>query len=79
MSSFDEATQRELKAFVEAESAKSQLQNAIHEFTSRCWDTCIFDTKSNQLSSKESACLENCVGRFVDTSMFIVKRLQNSK
>ncbi|KAI9479456.1 Tim10/DDP family zinc finger protein, partial [Coemansia mojavensis] len=74
----DQATQKELQSFVEAEAAKSQLQNTIHEFTSRCWEKCIFDAKSNQLSSKESTCLQNCVGRFLDTSVFIVKRLQNS-
>ncbi|KAI8320341.1 hypothetical protein GQ54DRAFT_221886 [Martensiomyces pterosporus] len=76
---FDEATQKELAAFVEQESAKAQMQSTIHEFTGRCWDTCISSAKSNQLDSRESSCLENCVGRFIDASVFIVKRLQQGQ
>ncbi|KAI7822778.1 Tim10/DDP family zinc finger protein [Kickxella alabastrina] len=75
---YDEATQREMQAFVDQESAKAQMQSTIHEFTNRCWDTCITSTKTNQIDSKESTCLQNCVGRFIDTSMFIVKRLQQN-
>ncbi|KAJ2771105.1 Mitochondrial import inner membrane translocase subunit tim8, partial [Coemansia nantahalensis] len=73
---FDEATQRELQAFVEQESAKAKLQSTVHEFTGRCWDLCIRDTKTNQLDGRETACLQNCVGRFIDTSVQIVKQLQ---
>ncbi|KAJ1830493.1 Mitochondrial import inner membrane translocase subunit tim8 [Coemansia sp. RSA 2703] len=77
-SKFDEATQRELQVFVEQETAKAQMQNTIHEFTNRCWESCIFSAKSNQLDAKETQCLQNCVGRFIDTSVFIVKRLQTN-
>ncbi|KAJ2057349.1 Mitochondrial import inner membrane translocase subunit tim8 [Coemansia sp. S146] len=77
MEAFDQATQQELKKFVEQETQKAQMQQTIHEFTGRCWESCITQAKSNQLDSKESACLQNCVNRFVDTSVFIVKRLQN--
>ncbi|KAJ1845044.1 Mitochondrial import inner membrane translocase subunit tim8 [Coemansia sp. RSA 2706] len=78
MASFDDRTKQELQQFIEAESAKAQLQSTVHEFTGRYWDTCIFDAKSNQLSARESSCLQDCVGRFIDTSVLIVKRLQNS-
>ncbi|KAJ1654983.1 Mitochondrial import inner membrane translocase subunit tim8, partial [Coemansia sp. RSA 25] len=71
MDSFDQATQLELKKFVEQETQKAQMQQTIHEFTGRCWESCIAQTKSNQLDSKETACLQNCVNRFVDTSVFI--------
>ncbi|KAJ2778062.1 Mitochondrial import inner membrane translocase subunit tim8 [Coemansia javaensis] len=74
---FDEATQRELQQVLEKETAKAQLQNTVHEFTGRCWDVCIREAKSNQLSSKESQCMRNCVERFIDASMFVVKRLQS--
>ncbi|KAJ2692181.1 Mitochondrial import inner membrane translocase subunit tim8 [Coemansia spiralis] len=77
MATFDEATQRELQEFVESETAKAKLQSNIHQFTGRCWDLCIKDAKASQLSSKESTCLQNCVGRFLDTSVQIVKQLQN--
>ncbi|KAJ1915434.1 Mitochondrial import inner membrane translocase subunit tim8 [Mycoemilia scoparia] len=76
---FDQKTQEELKKFLDAENAKAQMQSTIHEFTGRCWDKCIKSATSNnnKIDSTEKACLENCVNRFVDTSMFIVKRLQN--
>ncbi|KAI9505421.1 Mitochondrial import inner membrane translocase subunit tim8 [Coemansia sp. RSA 1358] len=75
----DDESQRELKEFIEQESAKSQIQNAVHSFTSRCWETCISNAKSNQLDKKETACLQNCVERFIDASVHVVKRLQNSQ
>ncbi|KAJ2852357.1 Mitochondrial import inner membrane translocase subunit tim8, partial [Coemansia erecta] len=52
---YDEATQRELQTFVEQETAKAQMQNTIHEFTNRCWESCITSAKSNQLDSKETS------------------------
>lgn len=38
-----------------------------------CWDTCI-SSPGSYLSSKESACLENCARRFVETTQYILQR-----
>ncbi|PIA13118.1 putative TIM8-translocase of the mitochondrial inner membrane [Coemansia reversa NRRL 1564] len=77
MAGFDENTQKELQEFIQRETTKAELQNTVHEFTGRCWELCIKDAKTNQLNNKESACLQNCVNRFIDSSVHVVKRLQS--
>jgi len=75
---FDEHSQRELAKFLENENAKARLQQSIHTFTDMCWDKCI--TKiGNKIDGTEERCLVNCVDRFLDTSLFIVKRLDEIK
>ncbi|PWA00334.1 hypothetical protein BB558_003606 [Smittium angustum] len=73
----DPQMQKELQKFVETEQAKAQMQSTIHEFTSRCWEKCISNSKSGTLDKSESSCLENCVNRFIDSSVYIVRNLQN--
>ncbi|OMJ21124.1 Mitochondrial import inner membrane translocase subunit TIM8 [Smittium culicis] len=77
--SFDQKTQQDLQKFVEAEQAKAEMQTTIHSFTSRCWEKCITSTKSTGLDKNESTCMENCVNRFIDSSVYIVKNLQNRR
>ncbi|RIB26639.1 Tim10/DDP family zinc finger-domain-containing protein [Gigaspora rosea] len=72
---FDEASQKELAKFLEGENAKMRLQQSIHTFTDLCWDKCITKV-SNKIDRGEETCLVNCVERFLDTSLFIVKRLE---
>ncbi|KAG7450315.1 uncharacterized protein BT62DRAFT_504282 [Guyanagaster necrorhizus] len=40
---------------------------------------CITSTPSNKFSSAEASCLTNCVDRFMDTSLFLIKSLQNRR
>ncbi|KAI8989547.1 Tim10/DDP family zinc finger-domain-containing protein [Pilobolus umbonatus] len=72
---FSENDQRELGQFLEAEQAKARVQQTVHTFTDSCWDKCISKI-NNKLDRSEEACLTNCVDRFLDSSMFIVKRLE---
>ncbi|KAG2209710.1 Tim10/DDP family zinc finger-domain-containing protein [Mucor mucedo] len=72
---FSENDQRELAQFLEAEQAKARVQQTVHSLTDNCWDKCISKV-NNKLDRSEEACLSNCVDRFLDTSMFIVKRLE---
>ncbi|TFK40969.1 Tim10/DDP family zinc finger-domain-containing protein [Crucibulum laeve] len=76
---FDEATQKELATFLEREQAQARLQTSIHNFTSMCWDKCITGTPSTSFSRGETGCLENCVGRFLDTSLFMVKQIEEKR
>jgi import inner membrane translocase subunit TIM8 len=78
-SEFDEATQRDLQKFLESENARMRLQQSIQTFTDLCWDKCITKISGSHLSSADEACLTNCVERFLDTSMFIVKRVEEQK
>ncbi|TFL03601.1 Tim10/DDP family zinc finger-domain-containing protein [Pterulicium gracile] len=73
---FDDATRKELSEFLEKQQAQARLQGSILTFTSRCWDKCITGTPSTGFSRSEQGCLSNCVGRFLDTSIFMVKKIE---
>ncbi|KAI7901430.1 Tim10/DDP family zinc finger-domain-containing protein [Cokeromyces recurvatus] len=72
---FSENDQRELAQFLQAEQAKARVQETVHSLTDNCWDKCISKV-NNKLDRSEESCLANCVDRFLDTSLFIVKRLE---
>ncbi|KAK8844133.1 mitochondrial import inner membrane translocase subunit TIM8 [Kwoniella newhampshirensis] len=75
----DEASKRELEGFLEQEQAKAKLQASIHELTNTCWNTCITGSISSKFSKGEAACLENCVDRFLDSSLYIVRQIEAQK
>ncbi|EPQ60890.1 hypothetical protein GLOTRDRAFT_124632 [Gloeophyllum trabeum ATCC 11539] len=79
MSQFNEETQKEMQTFIEQLRASSQLQQNIANFTNKCWDKCVSGTPSTSFSSSEQGCLANCVERFLDTSVFIVKRIEEQR
>ena len=58
---------------VAAEQQKLQLMNQIHHLNENCWDLCV-GTPSSSLSGREENCLNNCVGRFIDTTLLITNR-----
>ncbi|EIM83362.1 uncharacterized protein STEHIDRAFT_159947 [Stereum hirsutum FP-91666 SS1] len=76
---FDEATQKELQTFLDREQAQARVQQSIHTFTSMCWDKCITGTPSTRFSRSEESCLVNCVDRFLDTSLFMVKKIEEQR
>ncbi|KAF9243937.1 Tim10/DDP family zinc finger protein, partial [Melanogaster broomeanus] len=67
---------KEILAFVTKEQAQSRLNNQIHTFADICWDKCITGTPGSRFARGEEACLTNCVERFLDTSLFMVKQIQ---
>ncbi|OCH96557.1 hypothetical protein OBBRIDRAFT_765413 [Obba rivulosa] len=75
----DEATQKELTTFMEAQEAQSRLYKQIHKYTGLCWDKCIPGAPGSQLSNGEQNCVINCVNRFVDTSMFLMKKVESQR
>ncbi|GAA6014935.1 hypothetical protein JCM10207_002232 [Rhodosporidiobolus poonsookiae] len=79
LDSFDEATRRELQNFLEGEQVKAKLQSSIHQFTDTCWDLCIKGAPGARFSRGEESCLVNCVDRFLDSSLYIVKSLEERK
>ncbi|KAF4572729.1 Mitochondrial import inner membrane translocase subunit tim8 [Pleurotus pulmonarius] len=76
---FDEATQKELNTFLETAQAQARLQSTISTLTSTCWDKCITGTPSTRFSRGEESCLANCVERFLDTSIYLVGRLEEQR
>jgi len=71
--------QKELGAFLEQEQSRAKMQASIHELTDRCWKTCITGSISSKFSRSEASCLENCVDRFLDSSLYIVKQIESQK
>lgn len=69
----------ELQRFVEIETQKARFQANVHQFTDLCWDKCLPDKMLNRMDSKTEQCLNNCVGRFLDTTEFIVRKLETMK
>ncbi|KIK04273.1 hypothetical protein K443DRAFT_676034 [Laccaria amethystina LaAM-08-1] len=76
---FDQATQKELSTFIEKEQAQAKLQASIQRFTDLCWDKCMSSKPSTTLSRAEESCLTNCVERFLDSSLHMVKELENKR
>ncbi|KAF5382885.1 hypothetical protein D9757_006354 [Collybiopsis confluens] len=76
---FDEATQKELATFLEKEQTQAKLQSTIHNFTNMCWDKCITSTPSTRFSRGEESCLYSCVDRFLDSSIYLVKQIQERR
>ncbi|KAI0321681.1 Tim10/DDP family zinc finger protein, partial [Amylostereum chailletii] len=70
---------KELQTFMEREQAQARIQQSIHTFTGMCWDKCITGTPSNSFSRGEHNCLANCVERFLDASLFIVRKVQDQR
>jgi import inner membrane translocase subunit TIM8 len=68
----------QLKRFIELESQKQRFQVLVHGLTEQCWDVCV-DKPSTRLDSKTETCLVNCVERFIDTTGFVVNRLDKSR
>ncbi|KAL0950933.1 hypothetical protein HGRIS_007689 [Hohenbuehelia grisea] len=76
---FDDATQKELQSFLEKEQAQARLHATIFNLTSVCWDKCITGTPSTRFSRGEESCLANCVERFLDTSLFMVQKIEEQR
>jgi import inner membrane translocase subunit TIM8 len=65
----------QLQHFIEVEKQKQRFQQLVHQMTGLCWEKCM-DKPGPKLDGRAEACLVNCVERFIDTSQFILSRLQ---
>ncbi|RXW18234.1 hypothetical protein EST38_g7625 [Candolleomyces aberdarensis] len=75
----DAATQNELQKFIAQETAQRKVNESVQKFTSLCWDKCITKVNSGRLAPSESDCLTNCVGRFLDASLQLVRDVENKR
>lgn len=64
-----------MQAFIAEENQKAAVQQIIAKLTETCWDKCM-GKPGTKLSNWESDCLSNCAERFLDTSIFIVEKMQ---
>ncbi|TNM98950.1 mitochondrial import inner membrane translocase subunit Tim8 A [Takifugu rubripes] len=68
----------QLQQFIEIESQKQRFQQLVHHMTEVCWDKCM-DKPGPKLDSRAEMCFVNCVERFIDTSQFILNRLEQTQ
>lgn len=57
---------------------KQRFQQLVHQMTELCWEKCM-DKPGPKLDSRAEACFVNCVERFIDTSQFILNRLEQTQ
>ena len=65
----------ELQRMLAMETQQAKFMRDVHRFTDICWERCI-DKPGNKLESKNETCLKNCLERFIDTSNFVISRLE---
>uniref|UniRef100_A0A4W4G128 Mitochondrial import inner membrane translocase subunit n=1 Tax=Electrophorus electricus TaxID=8005 RepID=A0A4W4G128_ELEEL len=70
-------TDPQLQQFIEIESQKQRFQQLVHQMTEVCWEKCM-DKPGPKLDSRAEVCFVNCVERFIDTSQFILNRLEQT-
>ena len=66
-----------MQRFVEMETQKQRFQQLVHTLTERCWDSCM-GSPGHKLDSRTETCITNCVERFIDTTNFVVNRLETT-
>ncbi|KIY45352.1 hypothetical protein FISHEDRAFT_31617, partial [Fistulina hepatica ATCC 64428] len=71
--------QKELEQFIMQEQVNARLQSNIQFFTNVCWKKCMTGTPGTRLSTSEQTCLVNCVERFIDATVFMVKKLEDDR
>ncbi|XP_008821837.1 putative mitochondrial import inner membrane translocase subunit Tim8 A-B [Nannospalax galili] len=71
-------TDQQLQRFVEVETQRQRVQLVIHHITELCWEKCM-DKPRPRLDGRAEVCLVNCVERFIDTSQFILNRLEQTR
>eukprot|EP00042_Codosiga_hollandica_P011750 m.26541 g.26541 ORF g.26541 m.26541 type:complete len:92 (+) comp38663_c0_seq1:106-381(+) len=73
-----QAQQQAMQAAME----RRQLQDFIvmyNNLTKHCFDSCINDFKGPSVQAKESACIANCVGKYLKSSNRISMRFAESQ
>ncbi|XP_040598377.1 mitochondrial import inner membrane translocase subunit Tim8 A-like [Mesocricetus auratus] len=71
------AADPQLRRFVEVETQRQRAQQLVHHLTELCWEKCV-DKPGPRLDRRAEVCLVNCVERFIDTSQFILNRLEQT-
>jgi import inner membrane translocase subunit TIM8 len=52
----------------------------VHHLNEVCWQKCITSKiTSGTLDKSEEACAQNCVDRWMDTSLSILQKLENMR
>ncbi|KAL8876421.1 MAG: hypothetical protein Q9198_005383 [Flavoplaca austrocitrina] len=80
LSKLSDYDKRDLQQQIGNEMQKVKLQESIHNLTDICWNKCITGGISNgKLSGKEESCTTNCVERFLEANMAVLKHLEQMR
>ncbi|VVT49334.1 uncharacterized protein SAPINGB_P002219 [Magnusiomyces paraingens] len=78
LANLDASARKEIMEWIESENSKAKVQTSIHNFTDMCFKKCITKINSGSLDRNEESCLTNCLNRFLDTNINIVKMIQQT-
>ncbi|KAE8878021.1 hypothetical protein PF005_g13400 [Phytophthora fragariae] len=68
----------EMQQLLVEEQQRALIQQAVSKITALAWDKCSASKPDSELSSKEKDCIKNVTLAYLDTSMFVVHRLNKS-
>ncbi|GLE05205.1 hypothetical protein PINS_up014193 [Pythium insidiosum] len=68
----------EVQSMLMEEQQRALIQQAISKITAIAWDKCSASKPDSELSSRERECIKNVTLAYLDTSMFVVHRLNKS-
>ncbi|KEF61843.1 uncharacterized protein A1O9_03414 [Exophiala aquamarina CBS 119918] len=69
--------QRQLQLFLQSEQQKSQIAKNTHSLAEICFKKCITSSiTSGKMAGKEETCMSNCVNRWYDSNLQILKHLE---
>ncbi|KAL4929649.1 Tim10/DDP family zinc finger protein [Aspergillus undulatus] len=72
-----DSDKKELTQLLQSESQKAAIQQNVHHIADTCWKKCITSKiTSGRLDKNEEACASNCVDRWMDTNMAVLKHLE---
>lgn len=77
VSKLSDADKKELSQHLQNESQKAAIQQNVHHLADTCWKKCITSKiTSGRLDKNEEACASNCVDRWMDTNLAVLKHLE---
>ncbi|KAF1346820.1 Tim10/DDP family zinc finger-domain-containing protein [Delphinella strobiligena] len=80
LSKLSDKDKQELQQFVVNESQKARIQQSIHSLTDTCFRKCITSKiSSGKLDRYEEPCMQNCVDRFMDANMTVLRHLEQMR
>ncbi|XP_036603649.1 mitochondrial import inner membrane translocase subunit Tim8 A-like [Trichosurus vulpecula] len=68
----------QLQHFIEVETQKQRFQQLVHQMIELCWEKCM-DKPGPKLDNQAETCFMNCMEHFIDTSQFILNRLEQTQ
>ncbi|EHA22466.1 mitochondrial import inner membrane translocase subunit TIM8 [Aspergillus awamori] len=77
ISKLNDADKNELSQMLANEQQKATMQQTVHSLSDVCWKKCITGKiSSGRLEQPEESCAQNCVERWMDSNLAILKHLE---